>query len=276
MKSPLRYPGGKARDVKFLTQFFPPRIAEYREPFLGGGSLLLWVLENHPAVHAIGNDLNTALIEFWWVARKNPARIAGELRPLIGQYDGPHNNCPEWQEFSPWFRTQLEQCSVAARFFALNRSTSGGATESGGITAAAYCGRFTHSSIDRLLDLDLARYSDRLQFTNEDYKTLTLWHTTNVDPWEPVFLFLDPPYYSAEKSGLYGKNGNLHKGFDHARLAATLRLCPYKWLMTIDDCPHVRELYSGFHQLPWQKTYSMRRGAGAELLVANYPLDAVD
>ena len=30
-------------------------------------------------------------------------------------------------------------------------------------------------------------------------------------------LYLDPPYYSATKSALYGKNGNLHKGFDHER-----------------------------------------------------------
>ncbi|MBA2495051.1 MAG: DNA adenine methylase [Acidobacteria bacterium] len=59
-----------------------------------------------------------------------------------------------------------------------------------------------------------------------------------------VFLFLDPPYFSATSSALYGKNGNLHKTFDHAQFAETLKKCPHKWLLTYDDSPFVRDLFS--------------------------------
>ncbi|BCU98767.1 MAG: hypothetical protein CM15mV23_1480 [Eurybiavirus sp.] len=41
LKTPLRYPGGKSRAVSKLFQFLPEHITEFREPFLGGGSLLL-------------------------------------------------------------------------------------------------------------------------------------------------------------------------------------------------------------------------------------------
>lgn len=34
IKSPLRYPGGKSRALKFLAQFLPKDIDEFREPFL--------------------------------------------------------------------------------------------------------------------------------------------------------------------------------------------------------------------------------------------------
>ena len=39
LKTPLRYPGGKSRAAKYLISQFPYDIIEYREPFLGGGSV---------------------------------------------------------------------------------------------------------------------------------------------------------------------------------------------------------------------------------------------
>ena len=43
LKTPLRYPGGKSRAVKKMAEFFPlfKDYKEYREPFLGGGSVAL-------------------------------------------------------------------------------------------------------------------------------------------------------------------------------------------------------------------------------------------
>ena len=43
LKTPLRYPGGKSRAIKKMAQFFPEmnEYTEFREPFLGGGSVAL-------------------------------------------------------------------------------------------------------------------------------------------------------------------------------------------------------------------------------------------
>ena len=40
IKTPLRYPGGKSRSVDLLLQYVP-KFSEYREPFIGGGSLFI-------------------------------------------------------------------------------------------------------------------------------------------------------------------------------------------------------------------------------------------
>ena len=42
LKTPLRYPGGKSRACKKMDPFFPDLsdYDEYREPFLGGGSVM--------------------------------------------------------------------------------------------------------------------------------------------------------------------------------------------------------------------------------------------
>ena len=38
-KSPLRYPGGKSRALKQILPLIPVNMTEFREPFVGGGSV---------------------------------------------------------------------------------------------------------------------------------------------------------------------------------------------------------------------------------------------
>ncbi len=74
--------------------------------------------------------------------------------------------------------------------------------------------------------------------TNFDYEELIEREGENI------FIFLDPPYYSATKPALYGKNGHLHKSFDHEKFAAAMKNCQPKWLITYDDGDYVRDLFS--------------------------------
>ena len=47
-KTCLRYPGGKSKALKTLAPWFPAGMKEYREPFIGGGSVALLVSQNFP------------------------------------------------------------------------------------------------------------------------------------------------------------------------------------------------------------------------------------
>ena len=96
-----------------------------------------------------------------------------------------------------------------------------------------------------------------------------------------VFIFLDPPYYSTKNSGLYGKNGHLHKSFDHERFAETMKKCKYKWLITYDDSEFIRKLFSFANIKSWNLTYGMRNVTsesnqiGKELFISNYSFKKV-
>ena len=48
LKTPLRYPGGKSRACTKMDPYFPDLrdYVEFREPFLGGGSVALHVTIN--------------------------------------------------------------------------------------------------------------------------------------------------------------------------------------------------------------------------------------
>jgi len=47
IKSPLRYPGGKSRSVEQIASQIPD-FQEFREPFLGGGSVFVYVKQRYP------------------------------------------------------------------------------------------------------------------------------------------------------------------------------------------------------------------------------------
>ena len=96
--------------------------------------------------------------------------------------------------------------------------------------------RFTESSIERVKSLSNILVNTKI--SNFDYEEVI-----STDG-EDVFLFLDPPYYSATKSALYGKNGTLHKIFDHERFANVMKRTNHKWLITYDDSEYIRNLFS--------------------------------
>ncbi len=89
-------------------------------------------------------------------------------------------------------------------------------------------------------------------------------------------MFLDPPYFSTTKSKLYGKKGDLHINFDHARFAKVMKNVKHKWLITYDDCPEVRDLFSFAHIKTFELQYGMNNykqktaGKGKEIIITNY------
>jgi len=164
----------------------------------------------------------------------------------------------------------FDELKKAAAFFVFNRITFSGTSESGGFSKAAFEKRFTKSSVERVKSL--STILDNTQITNLDYQEVIETEGENV------FVFLDPPYYSTTKSALYGKNGNLHKEFDHERFAIVLKNAKHKWLITYDNSDHIRELFSFAQISEWNLTYGMRNVTkngdqnGKELFISNYSL----
>ena len=57
LKTALRYPGGKSKAIKTLSQWYPEKISEYREPFIGGGSVAIDIAKKYPHIPIWINDL---------------------------------------------------------------------------------------------------------------------------------------------------------------------------------------------------------------------------
>jgi DNA adenine methylase len=265
-KSPLRYPGGKSKALSQIIPHLPDNMSEYREPFVGGGSVYLAVqqqLGSQVKRYWI-NDLNFDLYCFWYYAKT-------EIETLVQAIEQIKQNYPNGRElFNDLTQQNLNpsQFDRAVRFFVLNRITFSGTVEAGGYSQQAFERRFTTSSIDRLRQVSACLSAAHI--THSDYETLL------VEEGEGVFIFLDPPYLSATKSKLYGSRGKLHTTFDHERFAENMRRCRHQWLITYDDSPEVRKLFQFADLTEWRLQYGMnnykqdRAAKGYELLIKNY------
>lgn len=266
IKSPLRYPGGKSKAIKVISKLIPD-FTEFREPFVGGGSVYIYLKQKFPTRDFWINDIYKNLYHFWNECKENPVALINTINKFRLEFrDGK-----ELHRFLLENIESFDENKKAAAFFIFNRITFSGTTESGGFSNAAFHKRFTDSSIERVTLLSKVLFNTRI--SNLDYEELINAKGENV------FLFLDPPYYSATKSALYGKNGTLHKIFDHERFANTIKRSKHKWLITYDDSEYIRNLFSFAHIKSWDLTYGMRNvnkdsnQIGKELFISNYSLD---
>lgn len=264
IKSPLRYPGGKSKALTQILPRVPTDIQEYREPFIGGGSVFFAIKQQSPLQSWWVNDLNRDLFCFWQRVQNDLAELVAIVQQVKDKYMDGRQLYAEITH--PDLKLTDEERAV--RFFLLNRITFSGTVESGGYSQQAFEKRFTQSAIDRLANLQ--GLLDGVTITNEDYNYSVL------KPGKDVFLFLDPPYLSATQSKLYGVKGSLHTGFDHERFAQVMQRCPHRWLITYDDCPQVRELFGFAKITEWNLQYGMNNykqksaAAGKELFIQNY------
>lgn len=270
-KSPLRYPGGKSRAIKFLKDYFPKDFMEYREPFFGGGSVGLYLLQSFQDIFALSNevkfyanDINYDLYCFWQILKTRGLELIAEIQKIKNQYA---NGRALYELLLARRDEDLSDFQRAVDFFVLNRISFSGTVDSGGYSQKAFESRFTQSSIERLNDI--SKIIQNIEFSCEDYENLLLKDGENV------FIFLDPPYYSATKSRLYGKRGNLHTSFNHERLCEILKGTKHNFLLTYDDSDFIRNLYKDFYIREWNLQYGMnnfkqeKADVGKEILVSN-------
>ena len=84
LKTPLRYPGGKSRAITKISEFFPDlsKYEQFREPFLGGGSVSLWVTKTYPDLKIWVNDLYEPLYNFWVQLQTNGSEMQDILSDI--------------------------------------------------------------------------------------------------------------------------------------------------------------------------------------------------
>jgi DNA adenine methylase len=268
-RSPLRYPGGKQKAISSISKEFPARFSEYREAMVGGGSVYFYAKSWRLAQTYWINDKFGELIAFWQAVQN--ASVCRKLVAELEQLRKSHSTAAKLKQYFIRAREEnnkngLEDYRTAFLFFFFNRVTFSGTTRAGGFSSAASLRRFTASSIDRLRSMPAAL--EETTITNLDFADVI------EKPGEDVFIFLDPPYYTATR--LYGKNGSLHE-FEHERLASALKKTNHKFLITYDDCPEIRRLYRWANVKGWQLQYGMNNcnlerqsKVGAELFVSNY------
>ena len=224
--SPFRYPGGKYRARRLILDEAPPH-HDYCEPFAGGASVF-FAKPACPGVTVL-NDLDSDVIN-------TLRQIRDRVDDLIGLLQGVAATKAE----HAYYKTAYEPTNNlerAFRWYYLNR------TSYSGITRPENCYWGYHPQHSKPPE----RWPPHLRTVSAKLQNTVL---SSLD-FEPVidrlpngcFVLVDPPYFGAAQHKIY--NVTFDPG-DHQRLAACLQRNTnrVRFLLTYDDHPHVREMYS--------------------------------
>ena len=272
LKTPLRYPGGKSRATKKMAEFFPlfSDYKEFREPFVGGGSVALYITQMYPHLDIWVNDLYEPLYNFWRELQENANEVKNILLQLKQRHPDPASAKYLFLEAKEYLSKPLRQTTTkdrAVSFYIVNKCSFSGLTESSSFSKQASDSNFSLRGIEKL-----PYYSDLIgnwKITNLSYEKL-------MTDDKSVFVYLDPPYEI--KSNLYGKRGNMHKGFDHDEFFYTCDRYVCDQMVSYNSSNLIKSRFIDWKPYEFDHTYTMRsvgeymqeQNSRKELLLLNY------
>ena len=232
-----------------------PEHTTYVEPFAGSSAIFFW---KDKADHNVLNDLDKQVVAGLRLLKTAPTDPAKYPQPqtleaVKRQFVKPATTVPE---------------KIVKRMIV----TSSGF---GGVAVTKPSGIYKTAGISRKVKkiADAREKLKGVEITSEDYAKVI---RANDKP--STFFFLDPPYENSTKQMGYAE----HADFDFERLVDVLKHIKGKFLMTINDSPRIRDLFSAFYIKPFVadtnlNTANFTKGKNKayerkELFVANYPL----
>ena len=299
MKTIISYPGAKWRFYEHMKPYFPLDMETYIEPFFGGGSVGLSIAADQDFCNIsrmIVGDLAPEIWALWKGCRDHAEEVVDTARKMFDSRNTLHGEIKqciegteeynrlyervieEAREFWKWTQevdtSTMSLVERAARTFLVNRISFSGMGDSGSLSKERYLA-YHHEMMDGIIENQ--KYLQRMEILNVPFQETIKYASEKPDK---TFVFLDPPYYKQESSGLYGRNGDTHKGFPHDEFAETTKKLPCKWFVTYDDSVKVRQMFSGCHIKPFRidggYVMAMRTAedalAGEELFITNYDI----
>jgi len=275
LKTCLRYPGGKSRACEKMGPYFPDlrNYDEFREPFLGGGSVAIYITKKYPNLNIWVNDLYEPLVNFWQQLQMFGYDLKSELVDLKTA-----NNTPELaRELFTKSKEHINDESEsnfnrAVAFYIVNKCSFSGLTESSSFSEQASNSNFSLRGIYKLPEY--SKLIAHWRITNYSYDYL-------MDGNKGAFMYLDPPYDI--KDNLYGRKGSMHKGFDHDKFVADCDTNNMDQLISYNSDQLVKDRFKDWNAAEFDLTYTMRsvgeymreQKQRKELLLFNYGIEGL-
>jgi DNA adenine methylase len=250
LKTPLRYPGGKSRAVKMMARHIPDLsdYTIYREPFLGGGSVAIYITQKYPNLKIWVNDLYEPLVNFWKVLQDDGYELGYKLQELKSQYPDQESARGLFLESKDVINDRTKSnLDRGIAFYVANKCSFSGLTEASSFSKQASDSNFSMRGIEKLKEYQ--KLIENWQITNYQYGAL-------LDDNREAFVYLDPPYDI--KDNLYGKKGDMHKGFDHDTFATVCDNYVCRQMVSYNSNQMVRDRFKGWVASEYDLTYTMR------------------
>jgi DNA adenine methylase len=283
MKPIIKYRGGKSKELPFLVPHIPQYSGRYIEPFFGGGAMYFYLEPEH----AIINDINTKLMEFYTSVQLNYTELSHELASLEKTYTANRAEFVALKKLYPDVRVpdknedlyyalrnmynglSKPMFSPAALYYFINKTAYSGMIRfnKNGEYNVPY-GRYKNFNTSLITEQHHNLLS-KAEIYNSDYRDIFALANTED------FIFLDPPYDCIFSD--YG-NKEYKEGFNeenHRQLANDFYNLNCKAMMVIGATPLTRELYGKSIIAEYNKNYDVNirnrfQAKAVHMIITNY------
>jgi DNA adenine methylase len=251
MKGPLSYIGGKNRIADRIIEIFPEHTT-YVEAFAGGAQVLF---HKEPSRVEVLNDLDGEVVNFFRVCQSHHEELLRCLRFIVVS----RRTFTRLKSTNPEGLTDIER---AARYFYLLKNSF----------AALVRNPNYHHSVTQPPSFNITKIPEVIEATHRRLARVQIESLPYQDILKrydrPTTLFyLDPPYFGRK---LYRFN---FADSDFEELEQHLGKLQGKFVLSLNDVPEVRKLFSKFRFLEISLHYTSQREAGKrypELLITNF------
>jgi DNA adenine methylase len=236
----------------------PTNWEEFREPFAGGLSLSLRLMQLFPERRYWVNDLDPFVSCFWSVLATQPEQLVKTLNHCLLEYPTDDNK----RSLCEWAKRMIHEVQGvdrAAFFFIMSKTSFSGFAFGGSCT---HPWRFNNAAIESLAAVGRLLRTVKLKVTDLDYADC-------LSDAPNVFTYFDPPYLL--DTFLYGAKGEMHRNFDHRRFAKTVSPIKSPWMLSYNNDLLIRSYFKAHHVSTIQIQYTSReKRKETELLITNY------
>lgn len=245
-RSPLRLPNGKFRVKDEILALFPEKISEFRDVRMGAGHITFHTLNNRKIERYWLNEENPDVVNFFKYASYFNSEVESKVKMLMNKFSKKElfDECKRILKHEKSKSIDEDFVLEASAFYIINRLSYAG-TLTGGYCQDNWINgktpRLTASSIKNLRSLD-GFIKSGIRLTSMDC-LIPIKATTSLKDKKEVFLFVNVPFVN-EKMQMYKNsksNGNL---FDYKSLANLLAQTDYKFMVVVDDCKMIRDLFA--------------------------------
>lgn len=250
--SPFRFAGAKNKLLPILQEYLAPILQNgdsYFEPFIGGGSVGLYVAAQYPNIKLFFNDKDEWVSSFWSV-------VAGEestFKELLNLVNTPVS-IDKFYQLSETPPITIVDKAYRAIFY--NRTCFSGIFKrdvNGKIKSTPIGGKLQQSKYKVDCRFNAKKISDKLIKCHHLLKNRTTVSNENVVNFinkcnGPIYL--DPPYF-VKASMLYHE---YMSNDEHIQLSQLLQQ-KKQWVLSYDDCSEIRQLYGNSNIIDLKARY---------------------
>jgi DNA adenine methylase len=204
--TPLSWVGNKSKACDHIGSTIPNVILNYYEPFLGSGSVLLYVLQQQLKGNitilnnVVVSDFNGELINFFKVLQQYPVALYNVFNnSFVLPYNSLESNEAK-KSFYYGVRSDFNSClgsfsiKQAARFLFLNKTSYGGLfrVNSKGLYNVPFGNRVKPAFPGLCLLMSVSKLINKVCFSHQKFNP-------QMKLYKGDFIYLDPPYVKVTK-----------------------------------------------------------------------------